>query len=216
MSTTNRGEIYWLYPEKESTTAKIGLVLESDDEESLFMMCHPDVRLAGHLDAIFEPRQTALPFSIAAFTHVVVWFTNARISTTPIAQLSEEICDDLELARSGRQTQNLRYGLHLADPLIEPRWPMIQRIAIEFIDELAESNYSGNAVKDRQSFEQALSVAIAEWRSEEISHEERILVRANLHGLAEILLENPNLFDIEEFSYLTDDILGTHLVVELV
>ena len=209
MSSVNRGEIYWLYPEDDSALAKLGLVIETDGNESLFMMCHPDVRLAGHLDAIFEPRDTGLSFTIAAFTHVVLWFKHSRISPAAIAKVSQSLCDDLELARTGRQTNNLTYGLHLGDPVIEPRWPMIEKLVTEFIEELSESNNSTSSIVDQRSFNDALEKAVIEWDQADLSVEQIHRIQTDVMELGELRSENPDWCDDYTFFELTKKILGT-------
>jgi hypothetical protein len=211
MSSVNRGEIYWLYPEDDNALAKLGLVIETDGNESLFMMCHPDIRLAGHLDAIFEPRDTGLSFTVAAFTHVVLWFKHSRISPAAIAKVSPSVCDDLELARTGRQTDNLTYGLHLGDPVIEPRWPKIEQLVAEFIDDLSASITSGIEVIDADTFEKALARALTEWGEEVLSIEQKHRIQLELTGLAELRNEHPDWCEEVLFAQLTDNILGSRV-----
>jgi hypothetical protein len=211
MSSVNRGEIYWLYPEDDNALAKLGLVIETDGNESLFMMCHPDIRLAGHLDAIFEPRDTGLSFTVAAFTHVVLWFKHSRISPAAIAKVSQSVCDDLELARTGRQTDNLTYGLHLGDPVIEPRWPMIEQIVTEFIDDLTAVSTTGIGVTDEESFSVALTQALEDSDQMNLSVEELHRIQLDLIELGELLTEHPHWFDLTLFAELTDRISGNRL-----
>jgi len=211
MSSVNRGEIYWLYPEDDNALAKLGLVIETDGNESLFMMCHPDIRLAGHLDPIFEPRDTGLTFTVAAFTHVVLWFKHSRISPAAIAKVSQSVCDDLELARTGRQTDNLTYGLHLGDPVIEPRWPMIEQIVTEFIDDLTAVNTTGIGVTDEESVSVALTQALEDSDQMNVSVEELHRIQLDLIELGELLTEHPHWFDLTLFAELTDRISGNSL-----
>jgi len=211
MSSVNRGEIYWLYPEDDNALAKLGLVIETDGNESLFMMCHPDIRLAGHLDAIFEHRDTGLSFTVAAFTHVVLWFKHSRISPAAIAKVALSVCDDLELARSGRQTDNLTYGLHLGDPVIEPRWPMIEQIVTEFIDDLTAVSTTGIGVTDEESFSVALTQALEDSDQMNLSDEELHRIQLDLIELGELLTEHPHWFDLTLFAELTDRISGNRL-----
>ena len=208
MSSVNRGEIYWLYPEDDNALAKLGLVMETDGNESLFMMCHPDVRLAGHLDAIFQPQQTGLSFTVVAFTHVVVWFQHSRISPAAIAKLSQAFCDDLELARAGNQTSNLTYGLHLGDPVIEPRWPMIEQIAMEFIDDLSATSLPGITAFDAETFADALAQALEDWDQTDLSIEDQHRIQLVLIELGELLGEHPEWCDLTFFAAVTDRISG--------
>jgi hypothetical protein len=211
MSSVNRGEIYWLYPEDDNALAKLGLVIETDGNESLFMMCHPDIRLAGHLDAIFEPCDTGLSFTVAAFTHVVLWFKHSRISPAAIAKVSQSVCDDLEFARTGLQTDNLTYGLHLGDPVIEPRWPKIEQLVAEFIDDLSASITSGIEVIDADTFEKALARALTEWGEEDLSIEQKHRIQLELTELAELRNEHPDWCEEVLFAQLTDNILGNRV-----
>jgi hypothetical protein len=212
MSLVTRGEIYWLYPEDENALAKLGLVLESDEHESLFMMCHPDVRLAGHLDAIFEPQDTGLAFAVAAFTHVVLWFQHKRISPAAIGKVSLATCDELEKARAGDQFENLKCGFHLADPVIEPRWPLIEQIVTEFIEDLSFSASSDMAVHDERSFSDALERAIREWYQDDLAPEQRERIRTEVMGLGEVLQDNPQWCDEYTFFMTTEIILGSSVL----
>jgi hypothetical protein len=209
MSSVNRGEIYWLYPDDDNAMSKLGLVMETDGNESLFMMCHPDVRLAGHLDAIFEPRDTGLSFTVAAFTHVVLWFKHSRISPAAVAKVSLSVCDGLELARSGRQTDNLTYGLHLGDPVIEPRWPLIEQIVTAFIDDLSKTSISGSGVSDERTFNEALERVLIEWDQPDLTNEEKNRIQLDVMELGELRSENPDWCDEYTFYMTTEIILGT-------
>ena len=209
MSLVKRGEIYWLYPEDENALAKLGLVLETEEHESLFMMCHPDVRLAGHLDAIFEPQDTGLAFAVAAFTHVVLWFQHKRISPAAIGKVPLATCDELEKARAGDQFENLKCGFHLADPVIEPRWPLIEQIVTEFIEDLSFSAPSDTAVHDERSFSDALERALLEWDQEDLTLEQRERITTDLMGLGELLRDHPQWCDDHTFYMTTEIILGS-------
>jgi len=212
MTNVTRGQIYWLYPEDEHALAKLGLVINTDDNESLFMMCHIDIHLAGHLDAIFTPDETGLPFAIAAFTHVVQWVSHSRISPAPLGTISESTCDDLELAGAGQQTARLKYGFPLADPIMEPRWPLIEQIATEFIDELSATGTSAIGVSDAETFNAALFQAVEMWLQPNLTFDEEIRIKSELMELSELLADNPDWFDVTEFSYLTDNILGNTIL----
>jgi hypothetical protein len=208
MTIVTRGQIYWLYPEDENAYSKLGLVIDTDNNESLFMMCHPDIHLAGHLDVIFAPDDIGLPFAVAVFTHVVQWVSHSRLSPAPIGNVPGSVCDDIELARAGQQTTHLKYGFPLADPIMEPRWPLIEQLATEFIEELDESRQSSGSVCDGQTFGVALEQALEMWDQPDLTADEVIRIKSDIMALSELLADSPDWFDVVEFSYLTDNILG--------
>ena len=209
MTTVSRGQIYWLYPEDENALAKLGLVVETDIHESLFMMCHADIHLAGHLDPIFAPDDIGLPFAIAVFTHVEQWVQHSRISPAPIGTISESICDDIELAGTGQQTSRLKFGFPLADPVMEPRWPLIEQIVTAFIDDLSKTSISGIGVSDERTFNEALERVLIEWDQPDLTNEEKNRIQLDVMELGELRSENPDWCDEYTFYMTTEIILGT-------
>jgi hypothetical protein len=209
MTTVSRGQIYWLYPEDENALAKLGLVVEADVNESLFMMCHADIHLAGHLDPIFAPDDIGLPFAIAVFTHVEQWVQHSRISPAPIGTIPESICVDIELAGTGQQTNRLKFGFPLADPVMEPRWPLIEQIVTEFIADLTAVSTTGLGVIDEQSFNEALERVLIKWDQSDLSNEEKNRIQLDVMELGELFSENPDWCDEYTFYKASEIILGT-------
>lgn len=211
MNRVGRGEIYWLYPRDEELGSKLGLVLESDGAESLFAMCHPDIRMAGHLDAILEPKQTGLDYTIGIFTHVVQWVRHSQVGPEPVGRITESQVVDLERARSGQPLMELTAGQLLGDPMVEPRWALIEAEAFEFIKSL-ESNELGLDDFDSVQFEFELDRILYEWESTELTLQQKDKLITDCMSLADKLEQDASLCaDVQGFWTATMDILGSQL-----
>jgi len=143
MRTPIKGEIYWLCPQDSKRLNQLGLIIEEGDDKSLFAMCNPDIHLAGHLDPIFMPEETGIPFTIAVFTHIAQWVPHSMVGEDPISTLSSSMSDAVDLARNGEQTAGLKYGFPLANPILEPRWSLIEMTAHNF---MSSFNYTEKEV----------------------------------------------------------------------
>lgn len=120
-------KIVFIEPTGEDELRLCALVLEEDGDEMLVAMAHPDVRLAGHLDLVLAP-STTLPCAMAVFSHVVAWVSRDRVFST-LGTVPDSTVDLMLNARGGVMPPHEMRGLHLADPVMEPRWLAIENLA---------------------------------------------------------------------------------------
>lgn len=215
MTTTRRGDMVWIYPHAEHLVNQLGLILSVDGNDALVMMCHPDIRLTGHLDAVIDSSISGLPFSVGIFSHVVNWVPMSRVGLEPIGRIAEEQCIELEEARLGSVFKTLHPGRILADPSIELRWPLIEQIVMEFNDAVASTFQSQANVSDQKSFDDELFRVITEWQAGVITVEKRDEIFTACYELAILLEDSPETFICNEFHYMTADILGNRTTLAM-
>jgi hypothetical protein len=120
-------EIVFIEPHGEDELRLLALVLEEDGGEVLVAMADADVRIAGHLDIVLVPSPT-LPCAVAVFSHAVAWVSRERIVST-LGTVPDSIVDMTIDAGAGVVPPKEMRGMHMADPLIDPRAEAQVRLA---------------------------------------------------------------------------------------
>jgi len=212
MKKPSRGQIVWIYPGDEELLNQLGLVIDVENSDVLVMMCSPDIRLAGHLDAILSSVDTGAPFAIGVFTHVLEWLPLLSIGLEPIGSISEENCFELEQARSGISLRTLVPGRMLGDPISDLRWPLIEQAVMDFINVARSAAKNLGTSVDDAEFDKELFKRLEEWELESISFQRRIELQTEIELLVVRLNERPDLISENDLFEMTKYITGTALV----
>ena len=125
-------EIVFIEPNDEEALRPCAIVLEDCGDELYVAMAHPDVHIAGHLDIVLVPSST-LPCAIAVFSHVTAWVPSDRIASV-LGTVSDSVVEIVLDAGAGVEPPKELRGLHLADPLIDPRAEAQVILATEWLD----------------------------------------------------------------------------------
>jgi hypothetical protein len=125
-------DIIFIEPNNDHDNRVCALVLNEIGDEILVAMADSDVRLAGHLDLIFQASPT-LPCAVAVFTHAVAWVSRDRVAST-FGTVPDDVVDIVFDARIGELPPEELRGLHLASPLIDPRAIAQNSLATKWFD----------------------------------------------------------------------------------
>jgi len=188
----SRGDVVWLRSAKPDQTNKLGLALFVEEGEAFFLMCDSDIRLAGHLDVVLLPRHAGIPFALAILTHVGAWVDFLRIQSAPVGRLSEDECFEVEGARAGQVPRALRTGRLLLDPVLEPRWPVIEKKARAFLEALEPAIDDSGWIRTREQFEAKFSKLELLFSQRNDSESSRDVLKTEAMDLYEALEVNPH------------------------
>lgn len=128
------GSFCWSVSTADRYGNQLCFIVASEGGESLALCCDTDTRLAGHLDVVMESGETGLPFTVTVLTHVARWISDEHLRSA-FGCVSALAFMEIENARAGIEPESLVVGRRLRSPVLEPRWPMIERRARRFLEQ---------------------------------------------------------------------------------